>query len=486
MEALDDLMLKILIVCAIVSIIVNMVFEEGHRSTAWIEGGAILLAVIVVSGVTAWNDYKKEEQFIKLNEFNESKNNVGAIRKGVETIINFNDIKVGDIIQIKPGMNIPCDAILLRGSGVVTDESAMTGESVELKKGNLDLCLNKIEEFNEIEGAEKGPHELPSPVLLSGTQIQTGEGWFLVTVVGKNSCVGKIMSKLNQEVEMTPLQEKLEQIANDIGLLGTYAAAITVIVLFIRFFIEQGAIGYNWEENIGDYLELWFRYLIVGITIIVVAVPEGLPLAVIISLAYSVRKMLADKNFVKRLAACEIMGGANNICSDKTGTLTKNVMTVTNVWNGKDNHLDVEAEHIDASTVITEENARELFIQACACNSVGDIGNTNATEEAILKMINQFGVDFHKTRDEFLPEPFTRFQFTSRRKKMSTLLQNITDNENGHNQRLHTKGAAEIVLKLCTHYINEDGDKIELTDESKEDIIKNTIEKYAERALRTI
>lgn len=132
------------------------------------------------------------------------------------------------------------------------------------------------------------------------------------------------MESLESQIEDTPLQEKLEAIATDIGYLGMISAAITVAVLFARFFIEQGMIGFNWSENLGMYLHWWFEYIIVGITIIVVAVPEGLPLAVIISLAYSVRKMLADQNFVKRLASCEIMGGANNICSDKTGTLTKN------------------------------------------------------------------------------------------------------------------------------------------------------------------
>jgi Ca2+ transporting ATPase len=326
---------------------------------------------------------------------------------------------------------------LIRGSGVSTDESAMTGESIELKKGNLDMCYQRLEEFESDEGGERGPHELPSPVLLSGTHIQTGEGWFLVIVVGKNSCVGKIMSKLGQEIEITPLQEKLEQIANDIGLLGTFAAAITVTVLFIRFFIEQGMIGYNWSENIGTYLEQWFRYLIVGVTIIVVAVPEGLPLAVIISLAYSVRKMLADMNFVKRLAACEIMGGANTICSDKTGTLTKNVMTVTNIWQGKDIIIEVEKQDIDPKSLISDEAARKLFIQSCACNSVGDIGKTNATEEAILKMLKTFDVDFHAMRAEFLPDPFVRFQFTSKRKKMSTVLQNVSDTDTGYSGRLH-------------------------------------------------
>ena len=361
MGALDDLMLKILIVCAFVSIVINMIFEEDNRAVAWIEGGAILLAVAVVSGVAAWNDYIKEEQFLKLSEFSDAQNNVIIIRSGNQTFENINDLKVGDVVQITPGMHIPCDAVLLRGCGVCTDESAMTGESIELNKGNLELCMQRLEEFNENEdGTQRTSHELPSPILISGTQIQTGEGWFMVIVVGKNSCVGKVMGKLTQEVEMTPLQEKLEQIANDIGLLGTYAASITVIVLFIRFFIEQGMIGFNWSENIGDYLELWFRYLIVGITIIVVAVPEGLPLAVVIALAYSVRKMLADQNFVKRLASCEIMGGVNNICSDKTGTLTLNKMTVTNVWNGKDN---VILNNSDISTLFSDDKASDLFIQ---------------------------------------------------------------------------------------------------------------------------
>jgi Ca2+ transporting ATPase len=165
------------------------------------------------------------------------------------------------------------------------------------------------------------------------------------------------MESLEQEVEDTPLQEKLEAIATDIGYLGMISAAITVAVLFIRFFIEQGMIGYNWGENIGTYLKWWFEYIIVGVTIIVVAVPEGLPLAVIISLAYSVRKMLDEKNFVKRLAACEIMGGANNICSDKTGTLTMNQMTVVTFWQGEVKTLDVNQAKYTLGEHISDEGA---------------------------------------------------------------------------------------------------------------------------------
>lgn len=152
-------------------------------------------------------------------------------------------------------------------------------------------------------------------------------------------------------MEATPLQEKLENIGSDIGKMGMYCALLTIHVLFLRFFIEKFARnnfdlygGENTDYPDGElkqYLIEWLNYFIIGVAIVVVAVPEGLPLAVMISLAYSVKKMLIDKNFVKRLASCEIMGGANAICSDKTGTLTKNEMTVTTIWSGRDQNVKV-------------------------------------------------------------------------------------------------------------------------------------------------
>lgn len=162
-------------------------------------------------------------------------------------------------------------------------------------------------------------------------------------MVGDKSSLGQIISKLETRAESTPLQGKLEKIAEDIGLLGTYTALLTIHVLMLRFFIEglqERDVSIFGEtegkDNYLIYLELFVSYIIIGVAIIVVAVPEGLPLAVMISLAYSIERMLRDQNDVKRLASCEIMGGANNICSDKTGTLTLNQMKVTNVWAGKD------------------------------------------------------------------------------------------------------------------------------------------------------
>lgn len=490
--ALDDLMLKVLIVAAIISLVVSMIFEEDHREIAWVEGAAILVAVFVVSFVTAWNDYKKEEQFMKLNAYNDAQNNVNVMREGKKEVINFDDIKVGDIVEIQVGMAIPCDAVLIRGSGVTTDESSMTGESIELKKESLEMCDQRLEEkleeekFTKAGDSERTSHDLPSPIMLSGTQVQTGEGWFMVIVVGKNSCLGKIMSKLSTKIEQTPLQHKLEKIATDIGKLGMIAATITVFVLFVRFFVEQGIKGYNWSDDIGDYLQSWFEYIIIGITIVVVAVPEGLPLAVMISLAYSVRKMLKDMNFVKRLAACEIMGGANNICSDKTGTLTKNEMTVTNFWQGESREFDVEAKVYQLSEHYPNPKVSKLFLEACACNTSGTSQEANATEKAILKMLDKYECDYIEMRSKHLKDPFTRFPFTSRRKKMGSILTEIDDNEYRYDKRLHVKGAAEIVLNTCSHYLDSNGNRQELTDAKKDDIIANVIEEYARDALRTI
>jgi Ca2+ transporting ATPase len=208
------------------------------------------------------------------------------------------------------------------------------------------------------------------------------------------------MSKLVTKIEQTPLQEKLEVIARDIGYLGMIAATITVLVLFIRFFVEQGIKGFNWSGEIGHYLQSWFEYIIIGVTIVVVAVPEGLPLAVMISLAYSVRKMLKDNNFVKRLAACEIMGGANNICSDKTGTLTKNEMTVTEFWQGEVKKFDVEAEKYVMNEHIHNQMASKLFLEGCSCNTSGTSKAAGATEKAILKMLDKFGCNYEEMREK--------------------------------------------------------------------------------------
>lgn len=233
---------------------------------------------------------------------------------------------MGDVCEIKNGMDIPVDGLVIHASGVSISEAAMTGESDEMKKDSDEKCsLKRDEKQQDMQKSNEKPkaHSVPSPVMLSGTQVATGEGWFVCTVVGDNSAIGQIMKNLEAEDEETPLQKKLEEIATDIGKIGMYAALLTMHVLFIRFFAEAFvARNMDFMDEPLVLIKEWLDYIMVAVTIVVVAVPEGLPLAVMISLAFSVKRMLIDQNFVKRLASCEIMGGANNICSDKTGTLT--------------------------------------------------------------------------------------------------------------------------------------------------------------------
>lgn len=308
-------------------------------------------------------------------------------------------------------MDVPVDGIVLTSSGVLANESAMTGESDELKKEAFEFCMAKRrEKIAELGDKKGGSHDVTTPVLLSGTQIATGEGWFLAVVVGKNSCDGKIKAKLEQNSdEMTPLQLKLEQIGEDLGMLGMYAAILTLHILLLRFFIEkfaQRSMNLYGEDpewnsdkhNLKVYFIEWLRYLLVAVAIIVVAVPEGLPLAVMITLAYSVRRMLIDQNFVKKLASCEIMGGANNICSDKTGTLTMNKMTVTNIFVGVDKQIKVNEANYNWNDYLTNEIHRQLFIQAIACNTSGSVEHASATEQAMLIFMNKIGEKVEERR----------------------------------------------------------------------------------------
>ena len=435
------------------------------------------------------------------------------MRDGKELTIHRNNIKCGDLIKIVGGMNIPVDGVVITGSGVMSDESAMTGESDHLPKETVDKCLHRKDEF-EADPANKGqdrnPHNVPSPVLLSGTQIQTGEGWFLCIVVGEDTCEGQIMASLESAgPEQTPLQGKLDVIAVDIGKLGMYAAILIFHCLLLRNFIEGmifrkydlfgGELLDNGSEcinptdadctgRLSGYIKDYLHYLIVGITIIVVAVPEGLPLAVMISLAYSVQRMLEDHNFVKRLTSCEIMGGANNICSDKTGTLTKNQMTLTNMWAGNDMAIANPEGDIALDALVSSQRSRDLMAQAMSCNTIGTTENASATELAMLKFISQCKVDYEALRKRYLPEDKTRFQFDSARKRMSTILNldaNVDDPEHGYPKRVHIKGASEYVLDTCTHYLTKTGDKMPLDDMLKQEILA-LITTYAKQSLRTI
>ena len=350
-EAFQDKILLVLIVAAILSIILGVTVD--HRpEIGWIDGAAILIAVVIVVLVTAVNDWNKERQFRDLQKRLDDDQHFSVIRNGVVQEIVTADLVVGDIAQFKYGNTLPADGVLLSGYDIKINESALTGESALVKKSLAE-----------------------DPMMLAGTQVMEGGGNMVVTAVGPNSRNGIIITLLSQtdeeevgfitagirlvyrffrkrccppkkleeleDVQLkeesedadkshtssgSVLQNKLNRLAALIAYFATGAAVLTVVVLIIRQLIEVFATEMrHWEAE--DWNEL-VHYFIIGIIVLVVAIPEGLPLAVTIALAYSVKKMLRDNNLVRHLHACETMGNATTICSDKTGTLTTNRMTV--------------------------------------------------------------------------------------------------------------------------------------------------------------
>ncbi len=232
-------------------------------------------------------------------------------------------------------------------------------------------------------------------------------------VVGKDSCVGKIRALVQTNNEQTPLQEKLDVIAQDIGRFGFWSAVVTFSILLIRFLLDR--VYTNTLLNFSLYTQL-IHYLIIAITVIVVAIPEGLPLAVTLSLAYSVRKMLKDNNLVRNLEATETMGGANNICSDKTRTLTQNKMTLTCFWNG----TFVQCGDYDKRTLdqLFPTTAHDLIRQALVCNSSALLRPLcgSVTEIALLEFLERFGENYEDIRNVYI-DGTKLFSLSLRREK---------------------------------------------------------------------
>eukprot|EP00758_Cryptobia_borreli_P015153 Tbor_TRINITY_DN5994_c0_g1::TRINITY_DN5994_c0_g1_i4::g.19394::m.19394/K01537/E3.6.3.8; Ca2+-transporting ATPase len=308
LNAWSDYMIILLTISAIVSIILGMTVPE-HKggevdySKGWIEGVAILISVFLVTTISSVNDYQKELKFRKLTEEN-SKIDITVLRDGELKTIDVTEIVVGDIVSINPGMIMPCDGFFVSGMSVVMDESSVTGET-DTKHKNTE-----------------------NPFFLTGTIVNTAENTFVLAGgVGVSSFGGKLLLGARGDgLRATPLQLRLDAMAVDIGKIGITVAILLFVILCI---IEGVRFAKNDPKADGRH---FLGFFIISVTVIVVAVPEGLPLAVVISLAYSQEKMRKDNNQVRRLQACETMGNATTICSDKTGTLTQNQMSVVQCY----------------------------------------------------------------------------------------------------------------------------------------------------------
>ena len=561
-DAFSDLTILILSAAAIVSLVLALAYER--TVTSYAEAIAILVSILVVTNVAAINDWKKQRQFAKLNA-TVSDAAVLCIRDGQSVEVHTRDIVVGDIVLLSVGDILCADGILLEGDCVSTDESALTGEPILIKK-----FLDR------------------DSLLLSGTKVMEGSGRWIVVAVGEHSEAGQIRKLVQGDGpgEATPkrgpikrssspaielakmpdsskpentkeptedqdadgfvkgksvLTAKLDRVVIMIGKLGLFVSIACFIIMSVRFAIVHFAIKSTSQicatyssktcddfsdyetcledpstgnfysgssttsccQTIGTMIEIigspcdWQRahiselvsFFITAVTILVVAVPEGLPLAVTLSLAFAVVKMQKEHNLVKHLDACETMGSATTICSDKTGTLTKNRMAVVRSFLAG---AKASGEAIDTSIA-------QFIGESLAMNSTADVDwnqqlrlweqKGNKTECALLGFAHDsLQVDYKAVRGSGLYEKVKSRPFSSELKRSAILVLKKSNSsvsliKSGY--FLFAKGASEVLLSLCSSELDAKGNKVRLTSERVAEL-ESAIQGMASSAMRTI
>jgi len=482
-DAVQDFVLVMLIILGVITLAIE-ISEKGLREcgTCWAEGTAILLTVLLVVLLTASIDYAKQFAFKRLSRSLFESNTKQVIRNGKQVAVVDDDIVVGDILCVNSHAlaTIPADCVLLGPStDLKLDESTLTGESEPVSKR-------------------------PGDVVLSGTNAVQGSGKMLVIAVGVNSVAGKIRAQVYESEdhddelgdggENSPLFTKLEKIAKQIAVVGTAAAIFS--------FAIQAIIGLGFE---GDDAENLLRYLVTAITVLAVAVPEGLPLAVTLSLAFSSNRMTKENNLVRKLNACETMGCATTICTDKTGTLTANKMTARALYVSEKNMTADDPQQSLGDYVIENIPEKKILETICQIISIDTMNETtlqfekgtikessgNPTEVALLSFVHGLGFDYEQIRNstrgrssvgeqaEYLAYG-KLYGFSSARKMMSWAI----PLEDGR-YRIFTKGAQEVVLSRCSHYVGSDGSVQDITPDVIDDFMSHS-NSYARRGMRTL
>lgn len=457
-EASQDMILIILAICAVVSLGVG-IGTEGWPDGSF-EGLGILVSIFIVVFVTAVSDYRQSLQFRDLDK-EKKKIFVQVTRNDRRQKISMYDLVVGDLVNLSIGDLVPADGIFISGYSLLINESSLTGESEPVRVSR------------------------DKPFLLSGTKVQDGSGKMLVTTVGMRTGWGKLLATLTEGGEdETPLQVKLNGVATIIGKIGLAFALVTFIVLVLRMIVEKVIGHQSWSG--ADALRI-VNFFATAVTILVVAIPEGLPLAVTLSLAFAMKKMMKDKALVRHLSACETMGSATCICSDKTGTLTTNHMVVVKVWiagNAKKIGSVKEADNLRSEL---NGSVLKFLLQCIFQNTGGEVVTSKEgkyeilgtpTESALLEFGLSLGGNFEIERSEsriIKVEPFN-----SLRKRMSVVVM-LPDGKH----RAYCKGASEIILKMCNKVVDSTGSVVPL-DEVASSVLMNTIDGFAAESLRTL
>ncbi|KAL4783913.1 hypothetical protein BJX76DRAFT_328853 [Aspergillus varians] len=496
-DAYNDKIIILLTIAAVISLSLG-IYEavSGQSKVDWIEGVAVCVAIVIVVAVTAGNDWQKQRQFGKLNK-RKLDREVRVTRSGHTIRIHITALTVGDIVHLEPGDSAPADGVVITNHEIKCDESTATGESDQVEK---------MSGYAAWEGLRDGS---PSggdvdPFIISGSKVLEGLGTYLVTSVGPHSTYGRIMVSLGTETDPTPLQVKLARLASWIGWFGLGSALLLFFVLFFRFLVQLSGIYENDTPAVKG--QHFMDILIVAVTVIVVAIPEGLPLAVTLALAFATSRMLKENNLVRLLRACETMGNATVICSDKTGTLTQNKMSVVvGFFSAMDSFGKLPSEisssdpavSISISEMVSRFPSRfkELLLHSLALNTTAFeerregakrdfVGNK--TEIALLQLADQhLDMEFSEIQTGNRVEHV--YPFDSSRKAMAVVYRLPT----GCGYRFLVKGAPELLLGAATQIVRpglESESEIVTGQISADDrrSISSRIDEYARASLRTI
>ncbi len=464
--------------------------SQGH---VLVEGMAVMIAVILATGVAFLSEYRSDREFEILNTRKDSID-VKVLRDGHIHSLPIEEVVVGDLVVLEMGDEIPADGRVVKASEMLVDQSLMTGESESVRK-----LVRPADDVSE------GP-EQPGCVY-RGTQIVDGTGQMIVTAVGDTTYLGEIARRLSsqhdEEVageagrvkkkltiakDSTPLQEKLTKLAGTISRVGYIAAGLIFFAQLGRGILKgQVFWPHSGADTIAVVSEL-LDYFVTMVIVIVVAVPEGLPMSVTVSLALAMRKMTRANSLVRQLVACETIGSATVICSDKTGTLTQNKMQVARLaWDGQTYSRGAgEWPKLDAATLRQNES---LPINALALNAainstanldekdgaVTTIGNS--TEGSLLQWLREHGVDYGQLRRQ---SPLVyQLHFSSERKRMTSVI------ASGSRLLCLVKGAPEWVLEHCRRYQSSNGEPREFDSETKAKI-QDQLNDAARQAMRTL